>query len=223
MWGRRVIECSFFSRKCLSLYDYQSKASRYKKGLTYLINRVTTNQKHKIDSQKPKRREHQHNTKENHQTTKGKTKRKEEIPRNSCKRSSLPRTKCHTRFPPDIDSSAPGAAGLQPQLFSSACKSNIIFSGYHDIKRVRRHCVKDQAKGKKFYARLLHAYLHMLGLYQLSAFLRENIRIYYSLTSCQAHLILSFFTPQGVHRNTPSSILWICLYLKSLRCISTLI
>lgn len=43
------------------------------------------------------------------------------------------------------------------------------------------------------------------------------------LTSCQAHLILSFFTPQGVHRNTPSSILWICLYLKSPRCISTLI
>ena len=30
------------------------KASRYRKGLTYLKNRVTTNQKHTIDSQKPK-------------------------------------------------------------------------------------------------------------------------------------------------------------------------
>ena len=65
----------FLSRMCLSLYDYQSKASRYRKGLTYLKNRVTTNQKHTIDSQKPKRREHKYNTKENHQTTKGKTKK----------------------------------------------------------------------------------------------------------------------------------------------------
>ena len=61
---------------CLSLYDYRSKASRYTMGLTYLKNRVTTNQKHKTDSQKPKRREHKYNTKENYQTTKGKTKRK---------------------------------------------------------------------------------------------------------------------------------------------------
>ena len=29
---------------CLSLYDYQAKASRYRKGLTYLKNRATTNQ-----------------------------------------------------------------------------------------------------------------------------------------------------------------------------------
>ena len=46
----------------LSLYDYQSKASRYTKGLTYLKNRVTTNQKHTIDSQKPKEREYKYNT-----------------------------------------------------------------------------------------------------------------------------------------------------------------
>ena len=45
-------------------------------GLTYLKNRVTTNQKHTIDSQKPKRGERKYNTKEDHQTTKGKTKRK---------------------------------------------------------------------------------------------------------------------------------------------------
>ena len=41
---------------CLSLYDYQSKASRYRKGLTYLKNRVTANQKHTIDSQKNKKK-----------------------------------------------------------------------------------------------------------------------------------------------------------------------
>ena len=31
----------FFSTMCLSLYDYQAKASRYSKGLTYLKNRAT--------------------------------------------------------------------------------------------------------------------------------------------------------------------------------------
>ena len=61
---------------CLSLYDYQSTASRYRKGLTYLKNRVTTNQKHTIDSQKTKRREHKHNIKGNSQNRKEKTKRK---------------------------------------------------------------------------------------------------------------------------------------------------
>ena len=35
----------FFLRMCLSLYDYQSKASRHKKGLTYSKNR-TSIQKH---------------------------------------------------------------------------------------------------------------------------------------------------------------------------------
>ena len=55
---------------CLSLYDYQSKARRYRKGLTYLKNRATTNQKHAIDSRKPKIREHKHKIKGNHQTTK---------------------------------------------------------------------------------------------------------------------------------------------------------
>ena len=56
MLGRRVRKCRvFFFRMCLSLYDYQSKASRYTKGLTFLKNRVTTNQKHAIGSQKPKK------------------------------------------------------------------------------------------------------------------------------------------------------------------------
>ena len=73
MWRRQVRKCRSF-RMCLSLYNYQSKASRYSYGLTYLKTRVTTNQKHKTDSQKPKRKEIKHNTKENHQTTKAKIK-----------------------------------------------------------------------------------------------------------------------------------------------------
>ena len=39
---------------CLSLYDFQAKASRYRKGLTYLKNRATTNQKQTLHSQKEK-------------------------------------------------------------------------------------------------------------------------------------------------------------------------
>ena len=62
---------------CLSLYGYQSKASRYRKRLTYLKNRATTNQKQTIDSQKTKRKEHKHKLGGNHQTTKRKTKSKE--------------------------------------------------------------------------------------------------------------------------------------------------
>ena len=62
---------------CLRLHDYQSKTSRFRKGLIYLKNKVTRNQKHTINSQKPKRREHKKNTKENHQTTRGKTEEKE--------------------------------------------------------------------------------------------------------------------------------------------------
>ena len=59
---------------CLSLYDYQSKSSRYRQG--YLKTRATTNQKHKIDSPKPKRRELKHKMKRNHHTTKKKKKKR---------------------------------------------------------------------------------------------------------------------------------------------------
>ena len=53
-----------FPRMCLSLYDYQSKARRYyRKGLLCLKNRLTTNQKYTIDSQKPKTREHKNQDK----------------------------------------------------------------------------------------------------------------------------------------------------------------
>ena len=40
---------------CLSLYDYQPKAGRYRKGLTYLKNGATTNQKHTIVKKKKKK------------------------------------------------------------------------------------------------------------------------------------------------------------------------
>ena len=80
MWERGVRKCRFI-RKCLDLYDHQSKGSRYNYVLTHLKTRVTTNQKHTIDFQKPKRKELKHNAKENHQTTKGKTKRRKELRR----------------------------------------------------------------------------------------------------------------------------------------------
>ena len=92
MWGKRIRKCRFFFLECVWAYDYQYKASRYRKGLSYLTNTATTNQKHTIASQKPKRREHKHNTKENHQTTKGnhqttkgKTKRKRKGQRRNIK------------------------------------------------------------------------------------------------------------------------------------------
>ena len=59
---------SFF-RMRLGLYDYQAKASRYRKGLTYLKNRAPTNSqrlktkvlKHKINGNHPtKRRKEKH-------------------------------------------------------------------------------------------------------------------------------------------------------------------
>ena len=52
---------------CMTI-NLKQVANRYGKGLIYLKNRETTNQKITIDS---KKREHKHNTKEN-QVTKGK-------------------------------------------------------------------------------------------------------------------------------------------------------
>ena len=60
--------------ECFNLYDYQSKASRYSYGLTYMKTRITTNQKHIFTKKKKERKELKHNRKENHQTAKGKTK-----------------------------------------------------------------------------------------------------------------------------------------------------
>ena len=49
---------------CLNLYDYQAKASRNSKGLTFLKNRATANQNQNLHSQKLKRKGHIHKLKE---------------------------------------------------------------------------------------------------------------------------------------------------------------
>ena len=55
---------------CLSLYDYQAKASRYRKRLTYLKNRAATNQNQTLHSQKLKRIVLKHKINGNHPTKK---------------------------------------------------------------------------------------------------------------------------------------------------------
>ena len=57
---------------CLSLFDYQAKTNRYRKGFTNLKNRATTNQNQIIHSQKLKRRGQKHKIKGNHTTKKRK-------------------------------------------------------------------------------------------------------------------------------------------------------
>ena len=59
-----------------NLNEYQFKSSRYRP--TYMNPMVTTNQKSTIDMQKLKRKKHKHTTKENYQTTKEETKRRNE-------------------------------------------------------------------------------------------------------------------------------------------------
>ena len=62
IWGRKVRKYRFFFvlMMCLSLYDYQAKASRYRKGLTYLKNKATTNQNQTFHSQELKRKVLEH-------------------------------------------------------------------------------------------------------------------------------------------------------------------
>ena len=69
----------FLFGMCLRLYDYQAKASRYKKGLTYLKNRASTNQNQIIHSQKLKVRGHIHKIKGNYQTRKERNKEKHRL------------------------------------------------------------------------------------------------------------------------------------------------
>ena len=57
---------------CLSLYGYQGKVSRYRKGLTYLKNRATTNQNQILHLQKLKRKVLKHKINGNHPTKKRK-------------------------------------------------------------------------------------------------------------------------------------------------------
>ena len=52
----RKMEALKKKQNVLSLYDSQSKASRYRKQLTYLKNQDTQNQKQTIDSQQLKKR-----------------------------------------------------------------------------------------------------------------------------------------------------------------------
>ena len=59
MYGRKVIKSRFFFffyRMCLSLYDYQAKTSRYRKGLTYLKNIASTNESQKKFAKTKKKR-----------------------------------------------------------------------------------------------------------------------------------------------------------------------
>lgn len=67
---------NFFSRMCSAYMTTGLKASRYRKGSTYVKNRATTNKKNITDSQKTRRRKNKHITKENHQNYKSKKKKK---------------------------------------------------------------------------------------------------------------------------------------------------
>ena len=58
----------------LSLYDYQAKASRCRKGLTYFKNSATTNQNQTLHSQNLKRKVHKHKINGNHPTKKERNK-----------------------------------------------------------------------------------------------------------------------------------------------------
>ena len=70
MWGRKVRNLDSL-KMCLSLHDYQAKASRNRNGLTYLKNRATTNQNQTMHSQKLKRG-HRHKIKGKYPTKKKK-------------------------------------------------------------------------------------------------------------------------------------------------------
>ena len=72
MWGRKVKKSRLSFFICLSLYDYQAKASRYRKGLTYLKKRATTNQNQTLPSQKMKRKTLKQKIIGDHQTKKRK-------------------------------------------------------------------------------------------------------------------------------------------------------
>ena len=61
---------------CLSQYDYQSRASRYRKGVNILEKQG--NHRSKAYKRLIKNREHKHNIKGNHQATKTMIKRNKE-------------------------------------------------------------------------------------------------------------------------------------------------
>ena len=78
MWGRRLRKSRHslsLLRMYLTVYDHQAKASRYRKGLTYLKNRATKNQNQML-SQKLKTKGHKHKMKGNHPTKERKEQRR---------------------------------------------------------------------------------------------------------------------------------------------------
>ena len=82
MWGTSIRKCRlFFPRMCLSCITTSLRQADIGKGLAYMKHRVTTNQKHIIGLQKPKRRENKHNAKKiiKPQKEKEKERNKEEI------------------------------------------------------------------------------------------------------------------------------------------------
>ena len=66
-------ECTSFGM-CFNLNDYHFKTSRYSYSSIYMNSMKITCQKPTIDTQKLKRKEHKHNTEENHQTTRNRLK-----------------------------------------------------------------------------------------------------------------------------------------------------
>ena len=76
MWGRKVRKYRFFFflivMMCLSLYDYQAKASRHRKDWPCLKNRATTNQNGTLHSQKLIGKVFKHKINGNHPTKKRK-------------------------------------------------------------------------------------------------------------------------------------------------------
>ena len=74
MLEKKVRISIIFFILCLSLYDYQAKASTYRKGLPYLKNKTTTNQNQTLHSQKLKG--HKHKIKGNQPTKKRKEQRR---------------------------------------------------------------------------------------------------------------------------------------------------
>ena len=62
----------------LNLNDYQFNSSRYSYRSTYMNPVVNTNQEPTIDKQKLKRKKYKHTAKENYQTIKEETKRRNE-------------------------------------------------------------------------------------------------------------------------------------------------
>ena len=77
MWGRKIYilyRFIFILMRCLSIYDYQAKASRYRKGLMCLKNRATTNQNQTSHSQKLKRKVLKHKINGKHPIKKKKKK-----------------------------------------------------------------------------------------------------------------------------------------------------